>query len=55
MVTDSSYIQPLKTKHIFTASILEITIEIMERYPELSEFLNEMPITFLNETYPQIN
>ncbi len=35
--------------------ILKITMEIQEKYPELSKFLTEMPITIPNNLHPHIN
>lgn len=45
----------MNTAHTITMSILEITMEIMETYPELSEYLTEMPITVPNEESPLIS
>ena len=35
--------------------IMEITMLIQEKYPELSKFLNEMPATIPIEENPKIN
>ena len=35
--------------------ILKITMVIQENYPELSKYLNEMPITIPIENHPQID
>ncbi len=45
----------MNTAHVITVNILQITMEIMEKYPELSEYLTEMPITVPNEESPLIN
>ena len=35
--------------------ILETTIEIEEKFPELAKFIEEMPETISNENIPEIN
>ena len=35
--------------------IIASTTQIQEKYPELSKFLGEMPITIPNENNPKIN
>ena len=35
--------------------IIATTTQIQEKYPELSKFLGEMPITIPNENNPKIN
>ncbi|MFZ2324635.1 MAG: hypothetical protein WAV89_13175 [Ignavibacteriaceae bacterium] len=35
--------------------ILEITMTIQEKYPELSEYLGEMPVTIPDTENPEIN
>ena len=37
------------------SNIIEITMKIQERYPELYELLSEMPITIPNIKNPTIN
>jgi len=37
------------------SKILEITLTINEHYPELSKFIEEMPVTIPNEEDPDIN
>lgn len=37
------------------AKIMEITLQIQDKYPELSKFLNEMPVTIPTESNPEIN
>jgi hypothetical protein len=34
--------------------ILKITMRIKEQYPELSKYLNEMPITIPDEKDPEV-
>ena len=36
------------------AKILKITMTIMEQYPELSKYIEEMPVTIPNEKIPEI-
>ena len=35
--------------------ILKITMNILEKYPELSEYLGEMPVTITYTESPEIN
>lgn len=35
--------------------IMKITMAIKDNYPELSKFLNEMPVTIPNENHPEVN
>lgn len=35
--------------------ILKITMAIKDNYPELSKYLNEMPVTIPNENHPEVN
>jgi len=35
--------------------ILKITMNIQEKYPELSEYLGEMPVTIPDKKSPEIN
>lgn len=37
------------------SKILKVTMTIREQYPELSEFLEEMPVTIPSEENPEIN
>ena len=37
------------------SKILKITMTIMNQYPELSKYLEEMPVTIPNEKNPEIN
>ncbi len=45
----------METEKELNAKILAKTSEILEKHPELSEFLREMPITFPDEKKPEIN
>lgn len=36
------------------AKILKITMTIQEKYPELSKFLTEMPVTMPDNEHPEI-
>lgn len=37
------------------AKILKITLKIQDKYPELSKFLTEMPVTIPDKVHPKIN
>ena len=43
------------SEEIITKKIMDITIEIQEKYPELIKYLNEMPISNPGEKDPKIN
>ena len=45
----------METKQDINDKILKITMAIQENYPELSKYLNEMPVTIPNENNPKIN
>lgn len=45
----------MTTETQLNEEIIELTMQIREKYPELSKFLNEMPITIPNESSPKIN
>ena len=45
----------MDTENELNAKILAKTMEIHEKYPELSELLNEMPVTIPNIDKPEIN
>ena len=45
----------MKTEIQLNAEILSITLMIQEKYPELSKYLAEMPITIPIEANPKIN
>jgi len=36
------------------SKILKITLTIMEQYPELSKYIEEMPVTIPNDKNPEI-
>lgn len=38
-----------------TAKILKITLQINDKYPELSKYLEELPVTIPDEKKPEIN
>jgi len=44
----------LKEKEELNSKIMEITLKIKERYPELSIYLNEMTITIPDEEHPDV-
>ena len=45
----------MKTISQWNEDILQITMKIRNNYPELSSYLNEMPITIPNRNNPMIN
>lgn len=45
----------METEEDINAKIIKITMVIQENYPELSKYLNEMPITIPIEKHPEIN
>ncbi len=45
----------MKTEDQINADILRITLMIQANYPELSDYLSEMPVTIPNVKSPQIN
>jgi len=45
----------METEKELNEKILTKTMEILEMHPELSEFLNEMPVTIPNNNNPKIN
>lgn len=45
----------MKTEKELNAKILSLTMKIQEKRPELSKYLEEMPITIPNESDPEIN
>ena len=44
----------MATKEMWSEKILHITLKIKEQYPELSKYLEEMPITIPDKKYPII-
>lgn len=44
----------MKTEHDLNADILKLTMRIKEQHPELSSFIEEMPVTIPDEKNPEI-
>jgi len=45
----------MKTENEFNADILKITMIIQEKFPELSKYIIEMPMTIPDDISPEIN
>ncbi len=45
----------METEKELNAMILEITMKIQDKFPELSKYICEMEATIPNEKYPGIN
>lgn len=45
----------MKTEHEINKNIIEITMAIDEKFPELSKYIDEMPVTIPNTNEPEIN
>ena len=45
----------METEEEINAKILKVTMVIHENYPELSKYLNEMPITIPIDSRPEVN
>jgi hypothetical protein len=45
----------MENEEEINAKILKITMTIQDKYPELSKFLTEMPVSIPNKVHPQIN
>ncbi len=45
----------METEEEINAKILKVTMVIHENYPELSKYLNEMPITIPIDRNPKMN
>ncbi len=45
----------METEEEINAKILKVTMVIHENYPELSKYLNEMPITIPIDSNPKMN
>ena len=45
----------METEEEINAKILKVTMVIQENYPELSKYLNEMPITVPIDNNPKVN
>jgi hypothetical protein len=44
----------METEKELNSKIMALTIQIREKYPELSMHLDEMPLTLPNESNPEI-
>ena len=44
----------MKSEKELNSKILKISMTILEKYPELSEYLTEMPVTVPTENDPEI-
>ena len=45
----------MKTEAELNADILKMTLTIHAKYPELSKFITEMPVTIPDKETPEIN
>lgn len=45
----------METEEEINAKIMKITMVIQENYPELSKYINEMPITIPVDNNPEVN
>lgn len=45
----------MKTEKEINSDILQITLKINEQFPELSKYVQEMPVTIPNTDNPEIN
>lgn len=45
----------MKTEKDLDTAILKITLEIKEKYPELSKYVLEMPVTIPSVENPEVN
>lgn len=45
----------METEEELNAKIIKITMVIQENYPELSKYLNEMPVTIPVDNHPEVN
>jgi hypothetical protein len=45
----------MKTEKELNTAILDITMKIKEKFPELSKYITEMPVTIPNIENPEIN
>jgi hypothetical protein len=45
----------METEAEINAKIMKLTMVIQENYPELSKFLNEMPISIPVDNQPEVN
>lgn len=45
----------MRTEKEITEAIAKLTIEIREKYPEISKYINEMPVTNPDMEHPRVN
>lgn len=45
----------MKTEQQLNAEILEVTLTIQQKFPELTKFITEMPITIPDSAHPEIS
>lgn len=45
----------MESEKVLNEKIMTITMKIQKEYPELSKYLNELPVTIPIENNPQIN
>jgi len=45
----------MNTEAEINAKIMKLTMVIQENYPELSKYINEMPVTIPVDTNPEVN
>lgn len=45
----------METETEINAKIMKLTMVIQENYPELSKYINEMPITIPTDSNPEVN
>jgi hypothetical protein len=50
-----SKLQFLESEKVLNVKIFDITMIIQEKYPELSKYLGEMPVTIPDKKSPEIN
>jgi hypothetical protein len=44
----------METEKELNSRIMELTRQIREQHPELSQYLDEMPLTIPNDSHPEI-
>ena len=54
-LTINQSINNMKTEQELNSDILEITLTIQNKYPELTKYIEEMPVTVPNKEEPEIN
>ena len=45
----------MKTKTELEHSIISVTTKINQKFPELTKYINELPVTNPNKEHPEIN